>query len=272
MQTAEEYYSSEDNFGGYQYINLKEVIDEMLQDTTYEDTYIQNVKRSKIRKEARNGVRELNRRIRKSVWAAEITVGPELYMALPQDYVDWIRVSVVNDDFRLKTIKKNQNIPMALGYLQDDNYNILFDNDGNILLADASNHFNKNYNLYRHVEDNESYYGQFNIDKRRGVIGFTSDLEDKSIVIEYISDGLQSEDLSDEAITIHKDLKDPLMAFIYYACIKWRRGVSQIEKRRAKLEYKSYLHEAKLDALEFNISGMGRTVEAQITNTSSIDY
>ena len=261
-QTASQYYSSKDNYGKYAYFSLKEILDDMAIDTLDPDHVLYNTRRSQMIKHAKAGIRILNREIKKTILAAEITIGPNLYIPLPQDYIDWVRVSVVMDDFRLKPLRNNTEIPTALGYLQDNDYEILFDNDGEILLADASSHFNKAYKRYEFCESEKvGVYGEFVIDERRGVIGFDQGLEDKEIVIEYISDGLQLLNLKDEEITVHKMLRDCLESYIFYNCIKGRRSISSVLKRAAKLEYKSNLHKAKLDRLDFDINALDGKIE-----------
>lgn len=252
-QTAEQYYSDKNNFGKYAYVSLVEIVNEILSDTIDPDHYLSNTRRSQIVAKAKTGIRLLNREVKKTILAAEITIGPDLYIPLPQDYIDWVRVSVVDDEFRLLPLKVNYNIPTALGYLQDSQYDLLFDSNGEILTADSSNHFNKTYKKFDFqlgVENN----GEFVIDERRGIIGFSSDLFDKEIVIEYVSDGVQMEDLKEEQITIHKNIKETLMKFVYMECISGRRNVPANEKRRAKDEFNGYLHKSKLDNLHFNIA------------------
>jgi hypothetical protein len=51
---------------------------------------------------------------------------------------------------------------------------------------------------------------------------FSSDLADKNVVIEYVSDGLQNE-LWEQSITVHKYLRKALEDHIYYECIARKR-------------------------------------------------
>jgi len=83
IQTAEEYYENEDNWGNYQFINLKDFIDELLVETTDSDSYLLNTPRSKLLVASKNGIRKLNKEIRKTVLAIEMTVGEQLYIVLP---------------------------------------------------------------------------------------------------------------------------------------------------------------------------------------------
>jgi hypothetical protein len=269
-QTAQQYYSSENNYGSYQYTDLKTIIDGMVQAGFYGNNYIKHTRRSQFVKEARAGIRELNREVKRTIAAMEITVGPKLYVPVPEDFVDWVRVSIILPNFRLKKIKENVNIPTALGYLQDSDYNILFDSDGEVLLADSSNHFNRPQEKFTIAQwDNDNKYGEFVFDEARGVFGFSTDLEDKEVIIEYVSDGLAKGDLKEEEIKVHKYLEDALVAYIYYNCIRWRRStdVPYNEKIRAKNEYKALKHRAKLDRLQFNIADMNTPIEFKQNST-----
>lgn len=270
MQTEQEYYESESNWGGYAYTTLKEVIDEILLETIDTDNNLAGTRRSLLLARAKNGIQELSRSVKKTILAAEITVGPKLWMPLPQNYMDWVRVSVLDSDFKLHPLKSNNNIHTAVGYLQDNDYELLFDNNGSILMADSSNIYNKTYHKYNFCTGtggNEN--GEFVIDDNRGTIGFSSNLEDKEIVIEYISDGLDMQVLSEQEISIHKSLKQVLMAYVYSEIIRKRRSPRLQDKKDALDRYKALLHRAKLDNLSFNIVELNNQVEVTATGSDS---
>jgi hypothetical protein len=224
IQTNQEYHSSESNFGKYQYISMFDIVNELLSDTIDPDHYLTNTRRSTLVRKTKEGIRVLNREIKKTILAVEITVGPKQYLALPQDYMDWVRVSVVGPQYKLHPLNINYDIPTATGYLQDNDYNLLFDNNGEIQTADSSNHFNKPYKTYTFCEADKSYLNaEFVIDEPRGVIGFTGELIGKEIVIEYISDGIQMGELKEEEVTVHKNIKEVLLKCVYMACIIGKR-------------------------------------------------
>jgi hypothetical protein len=276
VQTAEEYYENEDNWGNYQFLNLSDFINELLVETTDSDSYLHNTPRSKLLVASKNGIRKLNKEIRKTVLAIEMTVGEQLYIVLPQDYVDWVRVSVVTDDFKLQTLNVNKSIITAIGYLQDNNADILFDEDGGILTADSSNTYNHPYTKYEFTETSRggqfeldtsilSRYGEFVVDENKGTIAFSSNLEDREVVVEYISDGLQMANLLETEIRFNKLLKDALTEYVYSECISKRRNVPANEKQRAKASFKTELHKAKVIALDLDINEIMRA-----TRTSTI--
>jgi hypothetical protein len=260
IQTPEQYFSNEDNFGSYQYISLKDIIDDLLIDTTDHDNYLNNTPRRILLRHTRRGIQRLNREIKKTVLAVEYTVPDSLFFPLPQDYIDWVRVSVVMPDFKLKPLNINYSIATSIGYLQNDNADVLFDNNGYVLQSDGSNAYAQPYKKYSFGTFGEgerySKFGEFTIDERRKTILFSSELQDREVVIEYISDGLQSEILNEDEVTIHKDLVETLQSYVYMETISGRRSVPANEKQRAKDSYKALLHKLKIDALNLDYNGL----------------
>ena len=271
-QTPLQYYSDVDNYGNYQYVKLKDVIDEVLLETQDDDSLIKNTKRSKIIKAAFRGVRELTRNVANDVKAFEITVPDYLYWPLPQNYVNWVRISVViheGSTFRLYPLDINYNINTAIGYLQDHEGKLLFDNDGNILQAESSNalaHPYKTYTVpgcYNPTKDTSklSKYGEFTIDERRGIIVFSSNLMDKEVVIEYVSDGLD-ETLTESEITIHKHIREALYDFIIQDCVATKRNVSRADKTDLRNRWLSSRHKAAMARADFDIYRISRAMRA----------
>lgn len=257
-QTAQEYYSDKNNWGNYQYVTLKEVVDEMLVDSTDPDSYLHNTKRSRILLKAMDGIRILNREAKTTIHGIEITVPPNLQLALPEDYIDWVRVSIVEEDFRLKPLEFNTDIPLQVGAMQDSNYDLIFDTDGEVVYADSSNFYNKPHKRYIFKFNEFTIPGQFVIDQERGVIGFSKELAGKEIVLEYYSDGLASMKLKNESVRIHKNQLDVLKAYIYAECIATRRSVQVNEKTRARNRYLKLLHALKVANLNFTIDELAR--------------
>ncbi|MDR2223564.1 MAG: hypothetical protein LBE34_12670 [Flavobacteriaceae bacterium] len=272
--TDQEFILNKEEHGAYQYVSLKEVIDNMLLEGFDDDSYLKNTSRYRLLQYAKQGIRKLTRNVASDILAFEITVPDNLVVVLPREYVNWVRVSIVVVDpvtngNMLQPLNENRNIQTAIGYLQDHKGDILFDNKGMILKSDSSNAYANGYKRYkvsdigscgpgRFIDTSKvSKYGEFVIDERKGVMLFSSDLMDKEVVIEYVSDGLQGK-LTDEEITIHKDLQETLENWIYYSCIERRRNVPANEKQRALLRYKTTLHDAKIDRLNLKLYEISR--------------
>lgn len=254
-QTPLEYFSNEDNWGSYQWVNLKEIVDLMLLEAQDDDSYLKNTKRSKILVHAKQGVKKLTEKASNERFSIEITVGQQLFLPLPQDYVDYEMVCVVTEDKKLMPLNINRNINISIGYLQDNDAEILFDDNDQILTSDSSNAYAFPYRKYEFCDDFQGGYfeadtsqlsrwGEVNIDERRGTMVFSSNLMEREIVLIYKSDGLQWEKLREEEITFHKHLEEPLKDWIYYACIERKRNVSANEKERARKRYVTTLNEA----------------------------
>lgn len=271
MQTPENYYGYNtpeegDNWGSYQYVSLKDIIDELLVESSDPDSYLSNTSRTKLLMAAKNGVRNLNREVKKNVKAVEMTVGVGLYIPLPQDYVDWLRISIITPDFKLQPLDVNRRLNTAIGYLQDHNAEILFDDNGNILTSDSSNAYAHPHKSYlfsgsycqagnKHLDTTKfSKWGECKIDNERGTIVFSSNLVNREVVLEYTSDRLENLNLREGKVNIHKLLKDALIAYIYSAVISKRRHVPYNEKLRAKREYKALRHKALMDVADFDFN------------------
>lgn len=274
-QTPQDYYENEELHGGYQYVTLKTVVDNMLLEAEDDDSYIKNVKRSRIVNYAKQAIRTVTRQAANEVFAVEVTVPTSLSWVLPQDYVNYKRISVVITDkntgsLRLYPLDINRNINIATGYLQDDAGELLFDDAGQILTADSSNGYARPYKRYAFSSEYQptldtsklSKFGEFVIDEKRGTILFSSDLSEQEVVIEYVSDGLQAE-LSEDEITMHKYLRDTVENWIYYSCIERKRNVPANEKQRALLRYKTTLHQAKLALADFNLLQISRVLRSR---------
>ncbi len=264
--TDQEYHDDESNWGNYAYVTLKEVIDELLMETIDGDNLLAGTKRSLLLLRAKNGIQELSREVKKTILMFEMEIGPKLYIPLPKDYMDWVRVSVLDSDFKMHPLSLNLSMNTVAGYLQNQDFELLFDDDGCVLTADSGNVYNKPYNRYEVCPgEGAGDNGQFIIDKARGTIVFSSNLEEKNIVMEYISDGMNISDCSETEVRIHKDLKQVLIAYVYYYAIHRRKNVRLQDKRDALQRYKALLHEAKLDDMCFNITDLNRTVTPKTT-------
>lgn len=273
-QTPEQYYSNENNLGKYQYTNLKDIIDSMLLEAQDDDSFLKNISRSKIIRHAKQAIREVTRQASNDVLAIEVTVPKSLCWPMPQDYVNYARVSLVVADLesgslRLQPLDVNYKINTAIGYLQDDNAEIIFDENGLIITADSSNGYAIPYKRYAFSSHYQptlntsklSQYGEFTPDERRGLFLFSSDLSEREIVIEYVSDGLQA-GLLEEEITVHKYLRETIENWVYFSCIERRRNVPQNEKDRALRRYKTTLHQSKLALANFDLLRIARTLRA----------
>ncbi|WP_062057386.1 hypothetical protein [Aquimarina longa] len=265
-QTAEEYYTNKENHGNYQYIPISQVIDSIsIEAESDNDSYLKGIPRHLFIKYAVDGVREMNFSGNGDTLGLELSIGDDLQMILPQDYVDYTEVFVIGEDCKLYLLDYNSSINSSPTYLQDHKYAIVFDSEGDEIELDGNNIYNKLYTRYEFAGNFYNYskqsnidtsklskHGEFLIDKKRGVIGFSSNLRGKNIVLRYISDGLQQKNIDGDKISVHKHLKNALEHYIYLRAIERRRNVPEREKQRANKKYKTAKHKAAILLKDIN--------------------
>ena len=257
--THEEYYSDAVNWGSYQFVPLKEVIDGMMIDATDSDSYIKNISRAQIMRHVKQGVVELTSDMAMNVKALELEIGDDCRFVFPADFVDWVRVSRLIGD-RLYPLNVNKQANIAFTYLQDNNYQLLFDNNGDVIMADGNNTWQK---PFKRLEFSTEYgeisaNGRFNLntsklsdngevafDKNRGIMYMSSDLAGENIILEYITDGLDAEQVDGNETRVHKYLTEPLRLYAYARIIDQRRNVPAIEKRQAMRRFEGARAKAK---------------------------
>jgi len=84
----------------------------------------------------------------------------------------------------------------------------------------------------------------FKVDKKAGVINFSSLGGDASIVLEYVSDGMENGD--DSKISVNKLFEEYIYAHIKYSILNSRLGVQEYVVRRAQKDKSSLLRNAKI--------------------------
>ena len=91
-QTQQQYYDI-GSYGGYQFISLTDVIDNFMATYTGEDKILENTSRSDVSFHAHRALAELHYDTFRSCKSQEITVPASLTMILPQDYVNYTKIS-----------------------------------------------------------------------------------------------------------------------------------------------------------------------------------
>jgi hypothetical protein len=105
-QSARGYYSSNDGiqntgdefYGSYQFTSLENIINQFIIAYVGEDKLIPKIKKSDVAFHAQRSLQELSFDTLKSCKALEFEVPPSLAMPLPQDYVNYVKVSWSDDN------------------------------------------------------------------------------------------------------------------------------------------------------------------------------
>jgi len=266
-QSAQAYYTTEAEWGGYQFTPLSEIIDSiMLEIEGDPDHFLKNKRRSLIIKYAKDAIKDLTFDMANDVLMLELEIGDDLQFILPQDYVDWVGVFKVGQDGTLYPLDINKQSNRAITFLQDHNFNILYDDQGDTLEADGYNIYNKpmkrrgysSHTAQFQLDTSKlSKYGEFSIDKRKGVMSFDSSLARQPIAVYYISDGLQWQDIDESEITFHKYWEQPILNWIYWKAIERGRNIPanrilMAEKRYHGSKQKAFARTANLKITEIS--------------------
>ena len=261
------------NYGGYSYTSLNDVINGFIATYVGEHKLIGDVKRTDVIFHAKRGLQEFSYDTLKSVKSQELTIPPSLSVIIPQDYVNYTAISYI-DQLGVKHPIYPANNLTTSPYevpIQDAQGQPTMDSIGDNLegtsitnerWAEANDRLlNGNINAYDYwAYDNyltgNAFYGQrygndpqnsqrngwFNMNERDGVIAFSSNLKDRLIVLEYISDGL-AYDLDSR---IPKMAEDALYAHILYSILASRINQPEYVIQRLKRDRAAKLRNAKI--------------------------
>jgi len=263
-----------DSNGSYSYTRLDDVIDNFLIAYVGAGKLIPSVKRTDVIFHAKRGLQEFSYDTLKSIRSQELTVPLSLTLTMPQDYVNYVRFSWVDQMGVQHTIYPANELtlrPYATPTQADDGSIIQDSNDSNTELTskiteawDANNPrklsgaFLNDYNVADLYWQN--YYndalgqryglnpvtsqrnGWFIVDDRKGQFGFSSDLKEKLIIMEYISDG----NAYDLDARIPKMAEEALYAHIIYSILSTSVGVQEYIVQRFKREKSAKLRNAKI--------------------------
>ena len=286
----------EDNYGSYEYIKLTDAVDNFMVGYVGDGKLIQNAKKSDVLFFAKRSLQEFSYDTLKSIHSQELNVPASLSVILPQDYVNYVRVSFIDQLGVKRIIYPANNLTIApfetpiqdqAGVPTQDNFGENIEgtsltverwkkaNDnlinGNILNNDEFaafiniNGFNGNWGRQYGLDPQLAQTnGWFNMDEREGKMSFSSNLVGKLIVLEYISDGLAY----DSDTKVPKLAEDALYASILYSIISTRSGqqeylVQRLQKdRRAKLRNaKIRLSNIKLDEIVQVMRGKSKWIK-----------
>ncbi len=270
----------EDNYGSYSYITLDDVINNFEVAYVGAGKLVSSVKRTDLIFHAKRGLQEFSYDTLKSVKSAELTVPVSLTLALPQDYVNYVRASWIDEVGVKHIIYPTNNLTISPYYTQiqdskgiptQDNFgsdiegtsitqerwhegnaqDYLVDKAGLSGINDFAFNWNQNgewigYRNYGELYGLDPQYSQmngwFNLNEREGKMSFSSHLVNRLIVLEYISDGLAY----DTDTKIPKMAEEALYAHILHAVVSTRANQPEYVVQRLKKERSAKLRNTKI--------------------------
>ena len=262
-ETGSSYYGG-NNLGGYQFTSLKDVIDQFIIAYVGEDKIISKIKRTDVVFHAKRGLQELSFDTFKSTKAFEISVPTTLQMTLPQDYVNYVKLSW-SDKAGIEHVihparvssnpeKITQNADGTYAFLNNEiqtsdsdtwaNYQASSISEENMDDFDYDDDI-VDYNLGQRYGLDPQFAqtnGSFYIDELRGKIHFSSNLSGVTMILKYISDSLGT----DAEMQVHKFAEEALYKHIAYAIVSTRANMPNRLIERLKKEARASKRQAKL--------------------------
>jgi hypothetical protein len=271
----------QENYGSYAYTSLNDVINGFIATYVGEHKLIGDVKRTDVIFHAKRGLQEFSYDTLKSVKSQEITIPPSLGVTIPQDYVNYVSLAYIDQLGVRHPIYPANNLtssPYEVP-LQDEAGDYTMDNTGDLLEGTSITNerwgeandrlLNGNitfddYWAYGSYLTGNPFYGQrygndpqnsqrngwFNMNERDGTIAFSSNLKDRLIILDYISDGL-AYDLDSR---IPKMAEDALYAHILYSILASRINQPEYVIQRLKKDRSAKLRNAKIRLSNIKLS------------------
>lgn len=263
----------EENYGGYSYVSLNDIINNFMAAYVGTGKLIGSAKRTDVIFHAKRALQEFSYDTLKSMKSQELSVPANLSVPLPQDYVNYVKLSWV-DNSGVKhiiyptTLTSNpMELPIqdsrgvAIQSSYDDNIQSTSLTEGRWNTNNAGGTIAESMNLYPNGwygynwgyggffgqaygldPQYANYNGTYTINEREGKINFSSDLVGLIIIFEYISDGL-AYDLDSR---IPKLAEEAAYAYILHAIISTRVNQPEYLVRRLRDEKSAKLRNAKI--------------------------
>jgi hypothetical protein len=259
---------SAEAYGGYQHVSLDDIISNFIVAYVGTEKIINRVRRADVAFHAQRALQEFSYDTFKSTKSFELEVPPTLVVPLPQDYVNYVKISWVELETGTERIlypTRNTSNPRSI--IQDSDYNLLFDGTTGALLesfestpwtkyksnvdtsanddvSDTAGRTADSYIGNRFGLDPETAQinGVFYIDQVRGNVHFGSNISGKTVIIKYISDSLGT----DAEMVVHKFAEEAMYKHLAHAILATKSNVPEYLVARFKKEKFAATRVAKL--------------------------
>ena len=258
----DEGYYTGSSYGQYQFLTLEDIVETFIATYVGVGKICENIRTNDIYFHATRALQEFSYDVFRSIKAQEITVPNTLLMKLPRDFVNHVKLSWSDNsgvEHVLYPAIKTSN-PTNVGQDVNDAYTFT----GNALDTDSSN-VSTTWENYKSAKPNENQQDDYNdedyvnvadgrfgiapqhaqingsyfIDYQIGNIHFASSISGKTVILEYISDGMNAADndgISSGTAIVHKFAEEAMYKHILYGCLSALKEpppmISEIKKER----------------------------------------
>lgn len=282
---------TEDNYGSYAYTKLDDIINNFIVGYVGEGKLIPSVKKSDVIFHAKRGLQEFSYDVLKSIKSQELTIPASLSLIIPQDYVNYVKLSWV-DELGVKriiqptTLTSNPfTMPQQDGTTGVPNQSALtpysnlentssttetawdaadmrkitgnyYSNDDEIPIDERNNILGQRYGLNPETTQTN---GWFTINEREGKFSFSSNLNGNVIILEYISDGLST----DLETKVPKLAEEAMYAHLSYSILAGRANQPEYVVRRLKQDRSAKIRNAKIRLSNIKLSEITQTMRGK---------
>jgi hypothetical protein len=281
--------TTEDNYGSYGYIKLNDVINNFIVAYVGNGKLIPSCKRTDIIFHAKRAMQEFSYDTLRSINSQELTIPNNLSVIMPQDYVNYVSMSwydsqgiahkiyptklttnpyqtPVQDSEGQPTQDANSNNIESTSVVEERWKTNFYKNDQSIDVDNAlanglyGNGVGYGYGgMYGLDPQYANTNGWFTINDREGKFSFSSNLVDKLIVLEYISDGLSSS----LDTRLPKMAEEAMYAYISHAIISTRINQPEYIVQRLKKEKSAKLRNAKIRLSNIKLDEIVQTMRGK---------
>ena len=276
-------------YGDYRYTTLADIINNFMVAYIGDGKIINRAKRRDVIFHAKRAIQEFSYDVARVEKIQEVEVGSSLSIPMPQDFVNYVAISFVDNYGVEHPIPKGRiTSKPSEAILQDDEFNYQYDDQDNLATTSAlTDERFKNLNPKNILGqyDDELFYdkdysdqilletrtrygadpelmnenGFFIIDENKGTINFTSNLAGRLITIKYISDGLGT----DEEMKVHKLAEEAIYKHIAHAILSTMAQVPEYIVNRFKKERRAAMRNAKLRLYDLKLNEMTQVMRGK---------
>ena len=284
-----------DGLGYYQSIPLDEIITNFIISNVGEGMYIQSVKRDIVAFHAQRAIQEFSYDTFKSITSTEVEINPDtLAFPLPQDYVQYVKLSWVDDLGQNHVIYPTNQNSNPTAFVQDDNYDYIYDETGEVIKSQQSitrerfqnpdnvrsivnnarnyyygyidgydfNYFDSSFNGRRFGVSPEDYQtnGNYFIDNNLGMVFLDSTFSGQGtlFMFEYISDGLAGDNPK-----VPKLAEQAVYDYINWSVCQNRQAIPVGYVDRLKRQKSASMRNAKIRLQNYNLEEISQVARNQ---------
>jgi hypothetical protein len=250
--------------GAYQFTSLEHIINQFIIAYVGEEKIINKVKRMDVAFHAQRALQELSFDTFKSTKAQEIEIPTSLQMILPQDYVNYVKLTWKDGAGIERIIYPTSKTSNPKNIVQGNSTASTYTLSGNELQYDSESDTWDQYKAHTSNTNTDDYEddtywpnmgerygldpqhaqinGSFYIDELAGKIHFSSNMSGKTITLKYISDSLGT----DAEMQVHKFAEEAMYKYLAHAILATKKDMPEYLVNRFKKEKRAAIRQAKL--------------------------